>query len=82
MELLCVESSTSDSKGALLVIKGCRYTLTRVVESDFIPRGRNNNICYELLETGMWLHHSSLFVIAPPVRDSEIEESKLLLAEK
>lgn len=78
MELLCIKSSTTHDSELTTVIEGCTYNLTKVVRATFTIPGSNCYIWYELLETGIAIHHSSLFVIAPP----EIEDKSLKSCQK
>lgn len=63
MEVLCIQNSTSDYKGAILVTKGSRYNVTASKKGPTLS-GTNNDIWYTLLETGHFIHHSSLFVVS------------------
>lgn len=76
MELICLEDSWSSYEHAILVKKGSRYNLINVVKGKY-RSGTNNNIWYELLETGTSIHHSSLFAVAPPIIEKTIDNAKI-----
>jgi hypothetical protein len=75
MEVICIKDSTpvNDDPRIILVLKGCRYNVTNVVEEAMFDLPKN--IWYELLETGknMW-HDHSIFAIAPEIKEEIVEK--------
>lgn len=78
MVVKCIETSNSNDPSAILVIEGCIYNVTNIVNSMY-REGTNNSIWYQLLETGDLIHHSSCFIEINPDDIFDEKEVELIV---
>lgn len=86
MRIICIESSSSSSSsssypGAICVIKGCIYNVTKVIEDTeyCVHNGEKSNVWYELLETGGFLHSSLIFRELEDLPEEIVSEEEIIL---